>query len=160
MSFSTFRLGRITRKDTLQSPEIIGIQSEICDWMSFLTATLGRLIVVRRRKETMRTDLEDESWLVEAGAAVIDKKSNSPKSELSAKERLIYCLWVADYGMRNAGDLEAASDLYEPFQKEGAQLASELNLPLTRGAFALAKELLEQQYFHHFSSICTEVRNA
>jgi hypothetical protein len=107
----------------------------------------------------MRTDLEDESWLVDAGAMVIEKMGALRKSELSATEQLIYCLWVADYGMRNAGDLQAAADVYESFQEEGVRLAKKLDLPATRDAFALKRVLLEQQYFHRFSSICEEIRN-
>ena len=48
-----------------------------------------------------------ETWLVGAGDAVITK--NAGGVSLSPVERLVYCLWVADYGMRNAGDLDAAA---------------------------------------------------
>lgn len=36
---------------------------------------------------------------------------------LTPLDELIYCLWVTGYGMRNAGDLDAARDLYKPFQE-------------------------------------------
>ena len=47
---------------------------------------------------------------------------------LSPVERLVYCLWVADYGMRNAGDLDTARDLYPDFQREAVELARELGM--------------------------------
>ena len=50
----------------------------------------------------MHTD--NETWVVEAGDTVIQKKASCGIERLSPWERLVYCLWVADYGMRNAGD--------------------------------------------------------
>ena len=74
---------------------------------------------------------------LEAGDAVIAKRTALGDSALSPLERLIYCVWVADYGMRNAGDLETACDLYPDFQREAAHLAGELGLGFTHGTFSL-----------------------
>lgn len=53
--FPLFRLGRIARKDTLQFSEIVGIQSEICDGVSSLTAILDRLTVVELKRSNYGT---------------------------------------------------------------------------------------------------------
>jgi hypothetical protein len=63
----------------------------------------------------MRARGDNQSWIVKAGDAVIKMKVASGAQSLTPPERLIYCLWVADYGMRNAGDLETAKDLYREF---------------------------------------------
>ena len=78
----------------------------------------------------------------------------------SPLERLIHCLWVADYSMTNAGDLATACDLYEPFQEEASRLSKTLNLPVTYSAFALSLADLEQQYLERFDAICEELRTA
>ncbi len=93
-----------------------------------------------------------------AGGAVIQKNARTGVGSLSALERLIYCLWVADYGMRNAGDLDTAHDLYADFQTEAAQLSQELGLQATRAAFALPSAILQREYFEPFDEICDEIR--
>ena len=102
----------------------------------------------------------NETWIIEAGDAVIQKKAHEGVDGLAPLERLIYCLWVADYGMRNAGDLDTAHDLYADFQKEGAQLAKDLSLQATQEAFVLSKEDLQRQYFERFDGICDEIKHA
>jgi len=102
--------------------------------------------------------LDNETWLIDAGEAVISKKSVGDR--LSPNERLVYCLWVADYGMRNAGDLETARDLYHDFQQEASDLARELGLLFTRQSFALPAETLQAEYFERFDLICNEIKAA
>lgn len=105
------------------------------------------------------TDFELEAWLVEVGADVVEKKSASGKDALTPFEKLIYCLWVADYGMRNAGDLETAADVYADFQAEGAALAAGLGLSVTRAALELPSADLEMRYFDLFGAVIAEVRS-
>ena len=73
---------------------------------------------------------------------------------------LVYCLWVADYGMRNAGDLSQTHFLYPTWQQDATRMAAELSLEFTRESFALPKAALQQQYFERFERICTEIRQA
>jgi hypothetical protein len=109
----------------------------------------------------MDMDADNEAWLVEdAGHAAIEKKAERGHDALSPIERLIYCLWVADYGMRNAGDLSTAEDLYPPFQTEGRRIAEELSLPRTLSAFRLSRPDLERTYFEIFDRVCEELRRA
>jgi hypothetical protein len=103
----------------------------------------------------MTTD--NDSWIIEAGDAIIQRRG---AAGLTPLERLIYCVWVADYGMRNAGDLTTARDLYEPFHEEALQLSQALGLKVTHSAFALAPAELERQYFERFDAICDELRDA
>ncbi len=101
---------------------------------------------------------DNETWLIDAGDAVITKRASG--SQLSSVERLIYCVWVADYGMRNAGDLETADDLHPEFQSEAVGLAEELGLPFTRDSFTLPTLDLQGRYFERFDRVCCEIRGA
>ncbi len=103
-------------------------------------------------------DFDNETWLIEAGDSVIEKKASSGMDTLTPAEQLLYCMWVADYGMRNAGDLETASDLFEPFQIQGRAAAEKLNLPQTLALFSLPRAEMEQRYFDLFDQICEEIR--
>jgi hypothetical protein len=102
---------------------------------------------------------ENETWLIEIGDDVIVKKAEQGRDALTACERLIYCVWVADYSMRNAGDLLTAADLYGPFREEAQRLADELELPRTKAAFSLSSEELERAYFDAFDEVCDELQS-
>ena len=68
----------------------------------------------------MTIEHDNETWIIEAGDAVIQKRAEQGDDALTPLERLIHCLWVADYGMRNAGDLITAGDVYPSFHDEAA----------------------------------------
>jgi len=108
----------------------------------------------------VHTPSDNQTWLIDAGDAVIQKKATTGPESLSSWEKLIYCLWVADYGMRNAGDLETARNLYRDFQQDAARLSKELHLEFTHETFALDADVPPQQYFERFDRICNEVANA
>lgn len=101
----------------------------------------------------------NETWLIDTGDDVIQKEAAHGRATLTAFERLVHCLWVADYSMRNAGDLLTASDLYAPFQEEAAQLADELGLARTRAALSLPGEEFEQTYFAVFDEVGAELQS-
>jgi hypothetical protein len=106
----------------------------------------------------MSVPTTNESWIVDEGDVVIQTKASSGVGGLSPVERLIYCVWVADYGMHNAGDLETAHDVYADFQREAARLARELGLQQTHSAFAVPTADLQREYFDRFEEICDEIR--
>ena len=106
----------------------------------------------------MSAPTENETWIIEAGDAVIRKEASAGIENLSSLERLIYCFWVADYGMRNAGDLDTAHDVYADFQTEGARLARELGLQTTQRAFGLPTAELQRSFFASFEEMCDEIR--
>lgn len=108
----------------------------------------------------MAAPTENEIWIIEAGDWIIQKKARSGLDSLTAWERLVYCLWVADYGMRNAGDLETARDVYADFQTDARRAAEELSLRLAREAFSMPVSALEEVYFERFDAICNEIKSA
>ena len=103
---------------------------------------------------------DNETWIIDAGDAIIRFRIARGEGSLARLERLVYCLWVADYGMRNAGDLATAYDLCGSFHEEGSQLSRELGLTVTHSAFALSRADFERQYFQRFEAICEELRAA
>ena len=104
--------------------------------------------------------MDNETWVIEAGDRVIQKKARLGFDRLSDWERVVYSLWAADYGMRNAGDLNTARDVYADFQAVALRAADVLSLPATRSAFALATDALQERYFDVFEAVCGEVRSA
>lgn len=103
---------------------------------------------------------ENESWLIDRGDLVIRKKAQSGTASLNGWERLVYCLWVADYMMRNAGDFANAADMYPTFQEDAQRFAKQLSLPVTCEAFSLSRRKLQREYLNRFEAICDEIRNA
>ena len=108
----------------------------------------------------MDADLENETWVVERGGSVAERLSDATDKSVNALDRVIYCLWVTDYGMRNAGDLESATDLYPAFQTEGVALARALGLANTQRLFSLPTIELEQKYFELLGDVCRELQAA
>jgi hypothetical protein len=104
----------------------------------------------------MRSKRENESWVIKAGHEIILKKAEGDK--LSPREQLVYCLWCADYGIRNAGDISPAYKIYPEFHSDAERIAIELNLPITQDFFALSPEGLESSYFEKFDAVCEEIR--
>lgn len=103
---------------------------------------------------------DHETWLLDEGDQIVEQKAANGYASLTPRERLIYCLWVADYGMRNAGDLKTASDLHSTFLGDGRSAALELKLPQSIAAFSLTAEELERRYFNLFDDVAAEIRTA
>lgn len=114
-------------------------------------------VVDRTTFEVMR-NVDHEIWLLEAGDNVIQKKAEHGESSLTLEERLTYCLWVADYGMRNAGDLDTAADVHPSFLKDGKSVAKKLGFPRATAAFSLSAKALEREYFGRFDELIAELR--
>ncbi|KQT31051.1 hypothetical protein ASG24_14295 [Methylophilus sp. Leaf414] len=108
----------------------------------------------------MTSTFEYETWLIETGDIIIRKEAQNGAASLTSYEKLIYCVWVADYGMRNAGDLRTASELYPPFQSEACTLARDLSLQYTLDTFSMSENELCSQYFDRFEGVCNELKNA
>jgi hypothetical protein len=108
----------------------------------------------------MRAVTENEDWIVERGGVVVDKKVRFGLSSLNDWEHLVYCLWVADYMMRNAGDLANAKDMYPSFQTETTTRARTLGLKLTAETFSLSAQQLQDEYFDRFEGLCNEIKSA
>jgi hypothetical protein len=101
---------------------------------------------------------DNETWLLERGDDVIKQKADLGFGSLATLKRLIYCLWVADYGMRSAGDLTTSGDLFPTFHDDALLAARELGLQQSAFAFSLSKSELEHRYFEVFDAVCQEIR--
>jgi hypothetical protein len=108
----------------------------------------------------MNARIANQSWIVQTGDRVIQKKAQAGAASLGDWEQLVYCLWLADYMMRNAGDLANAQDMCPTFQRDAARLAERLGLAATREAFSLSQRKLQKEYFDRFERICDEIKNA
>jgi len=105
--------------------------------------------------------LDNESWLIEIGDVVIEKKADSSYSNLSEIEKAIYCLWVIDYSVRNSGTLEAVDDLHPNALDELHEYANTHNwnsistlLSKSENETAFCNE-----YYELFDSACNEIRS-
>jgi hypothetical protein len=101
---------------------------------------------------------DDQTWLIDIGHDIIEKKRSQGKDVLTPRERLIHCFWIADYSMRNAGDLATARDLDPLYLLDAAQAATSLRLPLAEAMFRLSEGELERRFFDLFDAVCAELR--
>jgi hypothetical protein len=90
----------------------------------------------------------------------VQKKARNGVASLNRWERVVCCLWVTDYMMRNAGDFANAKVLYPRFQSDAKRLAKALCLPVTCKAFSLSRKKLEREYFERFEAVCNELKSA
>jgi hypothetical protein len=100
------------------------------------------------------------TWLLDEVGRIIEQQIAEGYPSLAARDRLIYCLWVADYGMCNAGDLATAADLHPTFRQDARSAALELGLPKTTVAFLLKSRKLQRRYFDLFNGVAAEIRAA
>lgn len=110
--------------------------------------------------KSMNAYSDNEGWVVERGGSIVEKQVQRGPASLNTWERLVYCLWVADYMMRNAGDFANAEVMYPDFQTDAKQLARQLSLPATCATFSLSRRKLQRKYFERFEAMCNEIRNA
>ena len=80
----------------------------ICGQRPYYKADVVRLLTVMCKKK-----MDNETWLIEIGDEIIEKKSNSNYEDLSELEKSVYCFWVIDYAVRNSGTLGPFADLYQ-----------------------------------------------
>jgi|GEM_PF-1319400 len=107
------------------------------------------------------TDYSDnQSWLHESGYNLSQKKDEDGFANLNPWDRLIYCLWIADFGIRKEGSLSAAMNMYEDFQTEGKRAAQELSLRHCHKSFSLAPEEFGECFLENINTLCDEVRKA
>lgn len=99
-----------------------------------------------------------ESWLLDAADAVPHREVQVGLSALSDWERALYCMWVADYSMRHAGDLGSAYDLASDFKSAGAHAARTLGFRAMSSLFGLDDAEFERQYLASFDAVCQELQ--
>ena len=108
----------------------------------------------------MESTNDNETWVIEVGGDVVEKRAEVGFDAMSPRECLIYWLWWADYMMQNAGDFANAVALDHDFQQEIVLNADRLGLTFTKETFSLSRADLQDQYFDRFDRVCDEVRNA
>ena len=101
---------------------------------------------------------DNETWLIDAGHTIIEKRRAEGVEALTPRERLIHAFWVADYSMRNAGDLASAHDLDPDYLRGGQSAAAALDLPAAIAMFSLSEGELERRYFDLFDQMCDALR--
>lgn len=107
----------------------------------------------------MNAHTANQSWIVDRVGEIVEKKTHAGLSTLSDLERLIYCLWVTDYMMRNAGDFANAEAMYPEFRSDAKRFAKNLGLRQTHEAFSLSQDSLQREYFDWFEAICDEIKS-
>ena len=112
----------------------------------------------RAKGNQLVDDRDNETWLIDAGHMVIEKRIAEGEAALTPRELLIHRFWVVDYSMRNAGDLAAARDLAPQFRLEGLAAAQALGHPGAIALFSLGEGELERRYFDLFDGVCDELR--
>jgi hypothetical protein len=108
----------------------------------------------------MSSHTANQTWVVETGDRVIQKKAKAGVASLNDWERLVYCLWAADYMMRNAGNFANAADQYPMFRTDAAQIAARLGLAVACDTFSLSERKLQKEYFERFERVVEEIKNA
>jgi len=103
---------------------------------------------------------ENQSWVVDRGGEVVEKRAKTGVESLSDWERLVYCLWVTDYMMRNAGDFLNAEVMYPDFQTDAARFSKSLELATTHALFSQSQRKLQRDYLDRFEEICDEIKKA
>ena len=101
---------------------------------------------------------DNGTWLIDSGHAIIERKAAVGVAALTPRERLVHCFWIADYSMRNAGDLAAARDLDGRYRADGLAAATALGLPHATAMFSLSEGELERRFFDLFDGVCDELR--
>ncbi|MCA0895125.1 hypothetical protein [Microbulbifer agarilyticus] len=105
----------------------------------------------------MNMDLDNETWLIELGDDVIEKKAEIGIEALTDYEKAVYCLWVIDYSIRNSGTLDALEDIYP---KAISDLESLIGKNNWLSKFRV-KEISSSQeaYYNNFEELCSELRS-
>lgn len=110
------------------------------------------------RADSRLRSADHQTWLVDVGHALIEKKRSDGIDALTPRERLILCVWIADHSMRTEGDLTTARALDPAALVDARDAATILDLPRTAAAFGLTEGAFERCYFDLFDAICAELR--
>jgi hypothetical protein len=101
-----------------------------------------------------------ETWLIDHGSEIVDKKQDVGVDGLEQVERLVLYLWYVDYCMRNGGDLENLDDMCPDCLTKGAAAADALQLPNTHAFFARPSAEFARHFFADFDDVVAELSQA
>ena len=68
-------------------------------------------------QENIKLNLDNETWLIDYGDELIEKKSEQGFNGLSDLEKIVYCLWVID-SIRNSGTLDVVEEIFSKCNKQ------------------------------------------
>ena len=108
----------------------------------------------------MSAPSDNENWIVARGGDVVEKQVKEGPARLTTWERLVYCLWAADYMMGNGGDLANMVDMYPRLLSDGQTFAAKLGLPASAELFGLSQLDFEREYYERLEAVCDEIRKA
>ena len=86
------------------------------------------------------------------------KKAEHGINSFTDLESLIYCFWIADYGIGNAGDLEVCYDMKPTFKDDAIKLSTKLALTKTQKLFQLDDQDFIDKYDLLFEEVCNELK--
>ncbi len=105
----------------------------------------------------MSMELDNETWLIEFGDDVIEKKAEIGVKALTDYEKTVYCLWVIDYSIRNSGTLDSLEDIYPDAISEFESVASKNNWLSTFSIQEICNN--QEAYYNNFEELCNELRS-
>lgn len=103
-------------------------------------------------------DHDNETWLLDAADEIIRRQTEEVSVPLSDYERLIYSLWLIDYSIRNAGDLQAMGERTSRAVGSAAEVATRLGLRDVAAFFEGGESTIIEEYIDRFDSLCESVR--
>ena len=108
----------------------------------------------------MNIDLE--TWLLEAGDIVIQKKVQQGESALSESECAVHWMWLIDYSVRNAGCFGPLEDMgAKTALSDLARFAQDARLSTLPSWLQLSdnEEAFCSTYYQHFDKACGELKD-
>ena len=104
--------------------------------------------------------MDNETWLIEVGDKILEKKANSSYTNLNEIDKAIYCLWVIDYAVRNSGTLEPVKELHHSAIQELKETAKSQNWPNISNLLKLSDNevLFCEKYYEQYEDSCNEIR--
>lgn len=104
--------------------------------------------------------LDMETWLLEEGNRVIQKKSIWGLNSLTLVEQRIYSMWVVDYAVRNSGTLEPMRELYPDALHELGLFAASSNAVNLLALLNLSSDEKNfcSEYGERFDRACGDIR--
>ncbi|OOG40584.1 MULTISPECIES: hypothetical protein [unclassified Rhodanobacter] len=108
----------------------------------------------------MQDDFGLESWLVEVGGDIIEKKSSQGVESLTPIQLAIYNLWLIDYAVRNSGSFGPLEDMESNAIAALHAFSSANNMPALSSWLSQAndEEAFCKSYYHHFPGACLELK--
>jgi len=116
--------------------------------------------LTRASELTSKMNVELETWLLDVGDLVIQKKADGGAGTLSEPERAIYWMWLIDYAVRNSGSFGPLEDMDSTALTDLATFASDARLLGLASWLSLSsdEEAFCATYHDRFDEGCAELK--